>query len=118
MKISQMGTAEAAKCLCRIAEPVGRIGADEKITGYLKALSSQKGKAMLTVVTDALAALLPALLDTHYADVVEVLSALTGKGKDEIDAQTLIITMRDARECIDQDLIDFFMPSSATDGEK
>lgn len=118
MKISEMNTAQAAKCLCRIAEPIGKIGEDEKLTGYLKALSGQKGKALITVITQAMAALLPVLLDTHYADVIEVLSAMTGKSREEIDAQSLMMTMRDARECIDQDLIDFFMPSSATVGEK
>lgn len=118
MKISQMGTAQAAKCLCMIAEPVGRIGADEKITAYLKSLNTQKGKALLTVITGAVAALLPTLLDSHYDDIAQVLSALTGKSREEIDTQSLIVTMRDARECIDQDLIDFFMPSSATGGER
>lgn len=118
MRISEMSTKQAAKCLCRIAEPVGKIGADERITGYLKAMDGQKGKTMLEVVADAVAALLPALLDAHYEDVAEVLSALTGKDREEIDTQSLIVTMRDARECVDKDLIDFFMQSFATGGEK
>lgn len=118
MKISEMSTVQAAKCLCRIAEPVGRIGADEKITAYLKTLSGQKGKPLIAVLTGAMSYLMPVLLDTHYDDVAEVLSAMTGKSREEIDKQKLIVTMRDAKECIDQDLIDFFTSSAATDGEK
>lgn len=118
MKISQMSTTQAAKCLCRIAEPMGRIGADEKITGYLKTLGAKKGRPVLEVATGALATLLPVLLDKHYDDVAEIISAMTGKSREEIDAQNMLVTMRDAKECIDRELIDFFMPSSATVGGK
>lgn len=118
MKISEMETKQAAQCICRIAQPIGRIGEDKEIAAYLKTLGGRKGEPVIALISGAIAKLLPVLLDAHYEDAVEILSAMTGKSKEEIGSQNVLITMRDAKECVDKDLIDFFIASRNTGGEK
>lgn len=118
MKISQMGTREAARALCRIAKPIETIGGDNEVSAYFKSLSAQKGETLFALICGAIGRLVPVLLDRHYDETAEILSALTGKDKEEIDQQPLIVTMKDARESIDQDLVDFFTSASGMDGEK
>jgi hypothetical protein len=118
MKISQMGTREAARALCRIAKPVETIGNDKEMSAYLKSLGEKKGETVFALICGAVGKVVPVLLDRHYDETAEILSALTGKDKEEIGQQPLIVTMRDARESIDQDLVDFFTSASGMDGEK
>lgn len=118
MRISEMNTKQAAQTLCMIAEPLSRIGEDESVNAFLKSLSSKKGSTMMQLISGAVAQIVPALLNTHFDDTVNVLSALTGKSANEIEQQNILVTMRDVRESIDKDLLDFFTASSATDGEK
>ena len=118
MKISQMSMKEAAKCFCRIAKPIETIGNDKEVSVYLKGLGKQKGETMVAVICGAIGKVVPVLLDRHYEETAEILSALTGKSKEEIDGQALIVTLKDAKESIDKELIDFFTSSSGTDGEK
>lgn len=118
MKISQMSTKEAAGVLCRIAGPVEVIGSDSEVSAYLKRLSQMKDEPLFAVICGAVGQLIPVLLDRHYEETVEILSALTGKDKEEIGAQSVLMTMRDAKECVDQDLIDFFTSARGTAEEK
>lgn len=118
MKISQMSTKEAARALCRIAKPVETIGTDKEVSAYLKSLGEKKGETVFALICEAVGKVVPLLLDRYYEEAVEILSALTGKDKEEIGQQPLIVTMKDARESIDQDLVDFFTSASGMDGEK
>ena len=118
MRISEMNTKEAAACLCKIAAPVGRIGEDKALNAYLRKLNENKGKTLLEVISGAMSTLLPVMLENHYADVIAVLSALTGKSAEEIEEQNILVTMRDAQGVIDKDLLDFFTASRGTDGAK
>ena len=53
-------------------------------------------------------AYIPALLQRHRADTMEILSALTGKSVAEIAAQPGMQTIREAKESLDEDLMSFF----------
>lgn len=112
MKISEMSTRQAAECLCKISAPLGRIGEDEAVIEQLKEFGEKaKGQAVLTLVTGMASKFVPLLLDTHYEDTVEILAAMTGKTAVEIGEQSVLVTLKDARESVDKDLIDFFTAS-------
>ena len=115
MRFSDMNTDQMAKCMCELVSPAAEIMGDEAVIKALSALSGAGEKPFLRLVADAATAIVPLLLKTHYSATVAILAAMTGKSCAEIRKQKGLQTIRDARECIDQDLIDFFTSSAATE---
>ena len=112
MKLSEMNTTQFADALCDLVEPVTAIMGDEKIIETLKenALKQQEGNASPLEIRAALIkGAIPILLKTHREDVIAILSTLTGKTRKAIAAQPGIQTIKDIRECWDNDLRDFFV---------
>ena len=111
MKISEMNTNQLAETLVRIADPIERIGKDEEMN---KRLSESIGQlrggetTMMQYRAAMLGGMIPALLERHRADTYEILSALTGKPVKEIEQQNGLQTLREAKECLDGDLLSFF----------
>lgn len=114
MRLSEMTTDQMAKCMCELVAPAAEIMADEAVLKALSALSGAGEKPFLRLVADAATAIVPLLLKTHYSATVAILAAMTGKSCAEIRRQKGLQTIKDARECIDHDLIDFFTPSATT----
>lgn len=113
MKLSEMNTIELSKTLCKIAEPIGRIGADAAISGIFRDFSKKsEGKTVLQTATAMFSVIVPALLERHQEDTFSVISALTGKNVDEIRAQNGMETIRDIKGCFDNDLMSFFKSST------
>lgn len=121
MKISQMSTEQAADVLCMIAEPIEHIGMNEEFQEKINAIAvrnKERGKAMNAIesATSMVGTFVPLLLKNCRADTYAILSALTGKTVEVLAAQNVMQTMRDAKECVDQELLDFFKSSAGTDG--
>lgn len=120
MKLSEMNTQEMAACLCKIAEPIEMLGKSEKVNELLasyveKAKEGQKG-TLFAQATQAIGSLIPVLLcEESLPYTVRILSALTGKSTDEIMAQRGVQTVKDIRDCLDEDLIRFFTSSVDTE---
>lgn len=108
MKLSEMNTTNLAKALCTLAKPLSEICEDDAFRALMK-----KGKETSFGVLISEAA--PLLLDKHFAHMVTILSALTGKTEKEIKQQKGMQTVKDLMECMDQDLLDFFTPSTAAE---
>ena len=111
MKLSEMNTVQLSDALVRLAGPMERIGKDAKMNDALKANAEklrEKGMSRLENTTALIGAMVPALLERHRADTFEILSALTGKSVAEIEAQPGMLTLREARECLDGELLSFF----------
>lgn len=115
MKLSEMNTDQMAKCMCELVEPVAEIMADEAIMKAVVELDNTKDQSFLQIISSAATALVPLLLKTHYTALVTVLSAMTGKPVAVIRKQKGLQTIKDVRECLDQDLIDFFKSSAPTE---
>lgn len=121
MKISQMTTDQAADVLCRIAEPIETIGANEEFQKKIEAIGKKnaaRGTKMNAIenVTSMIGTFIPLLLKSCRAETYEILSALSGKSAEELAAQNVLETIRDAKNCVDQELIDFFRPSAGMVG--
>ena len=121
MKISTMTTDQAADVLCQIVEPIETIGMDAEFQAKLTDIAEKnkaRERAMNGVesVTSLISLIVPLLLKNCRQETYTILSALTGKPVKELAAQSVMQTMRDAKDCIDQDLIDFFKSSAGMDG--
>lgn len=117
MKLSEMNTVEMAECLCKIAKPVERIGTNEQVNALLKAYTEeeQKGTTLFAKATRLIGTLTPALLGQECLPyTITILSALTGKSEEEISRQKGIQTMKDIKDCLDEEFIRFFMSSADT----
>lgn len=113
MKLSEMNTIELSKTLCKLAEPIGRIGADAAINNIFKDFSKENnGKTLFQSGTEVYVAIVPALLERHQEDTFSVISAMTGKSVDEIRAQNGMETIRDIKCFFDNDLMSFFKSST------
>lgn len=111
MKLSEMNTVQLADALVRIAGPIERIGKDEELNGQILEMGErfQSGKLTNIEKTARMVSMcIPALLQRHRADTMEILSALTGRSVAEIAAQPGLQTIREARESLDEDLLSFF----------
>lgn len=116
MKISRMTTDQLAQALCDLAPPVCRIAADPAVTQALAdfAEGAEDSRPLLATLSAMAEALLPAILRTHYGDLLEALAVLTGKDAQTLRAQSAIDTLRDARDCWDGELADFFASAGIT----
>lgn len=119
MKLSEMRTRDAARCLCSIAPAIERIAKDPQLNESLRQMSkaareNADKETLLERMAGMIGAIIPAIFDRHYDDALIVLSRLCGKSEAEIDEQSMVQTMRDVRACMDQDLIDFFTSSGAS----
>lgn len=118
MKLSEMSTGEMADVLVQLAEPVANIAADPKVTAALNGYTKSKkdGKTVSETFGRMIGKLAPAVLQTRRNDVYVILSVLTGKPIEEIDAQKFTQTVADVKACWDTELLDFF--KSAADSEQ
>lgn len=117
MKLSEMNTKQMAKALCDLTKPIANICNDKAVVEALVVLQAVKDGKHEGTLADVIAQVVPVLLDTHYDDAAAILSALTGKTREEIDNQSAVQTVTDILTCMDADLSSFFMPSVPT-GEK
>ncbi len=118
MKLSDMNTAELARCLVALAAPLAAIAQDARVADYLAGLQAPdaaRDKKVIEVLGDAVGALTPVLLGDHAEAVFAIAAALTGKTAAAIRAQKGITTLRDIRDSVDRELIDFFTSSVASD---
>lgn len=111
MKLSEMNTDQLANALCEISAPVSNICMDAGINDEMKKLGEEikaGGMTTLAKMGRTVAIWLPGLLKTHKADVYAILSVLTGKSEKELAAQNGMETLKEARSCIDGELMNFF----------
>jgi hypothetical protein len=118
MKLSEMNTDQLAKCLCALTAPAAEIMGDENVLKALADMGKRDGRTMLGLIADTARALVPLFLETHYGATVSILAAMTGKTAGAIRKQNGLQTIKEARACIDQDLIDFFKSSAPTEKQE
>ena len=114
MKLSEMNTQQMAACLCKIAPALERIGMDEGTNRAFAALSGKlEGGTRMQQLAQMAGALVPALLGTHFDDMVTIVAAMTGKTEEVVRAQKGFTTIRDVKSSFDEDFLDFFRSSAA-----
>lgn len=111
MKLSEMTTDRAAEVLCEITPFVSNIVSDPEATNAFREKLPDNA-----IVADVWAlraktacALVPMLLKSHKQDVFGILAALNGVSVEDIAAQKLTDTLKQAKEALkDKELLDFF----------
>ena len=111
MKLSEMNTAQLADALVKIAAPCERIGKDAELNKKLAEHAAKlhtEGMTKLQQNAALIGTVIPALLERHRADTFAILSALTGKSAEVLAAQNGMQTLKEAKACLDDDLMSFF----------
>lgn len=112
MKLTEMSTEQVLAISPELAVLMGNILEDPKTTEDMTAVYNQcvkmehvskfiqRGMILRMVV--------PGVIERNKEDAYKVLSLLTGKTVDELKNQNAMTTMREIRECVDDELLDFF----------
>ena len=107
MKISEMTTDQAGEVLARIADPVGRIMADDEAMEIFKGAVSTGTDNALKGWGQIITKLVPFCLKKHKEDLYEVVAALDFKSVDEVGGWKFLTTVKVLTESFDRDLISF-----------
>lgn len=116
MKLSEMSTRQLAGALCRLTPPMGRIAADEELSGVFTRLKNEMRENEHMTTAQKAAILLetvPVLLETHYEDTIAIIAVMTDRTAAEVDALNGYEMIGELRGCIDSRFIDFFKSSAA-----
>lgn len=111
MKISQLSTGQAKDVLIQVTALVSNITDDKPlmdIIGLVMDFDGMNSTGVKGKLLGKWSAFVSELLKSHWPDVRGILSALNNKSVEEVEAQSLLETMRqitDLRD--DKELIDF-----------
>lgn len=115
MKLSQISTDRAAEVLCELTPLVDSIITDEDLMQALSAaIGAEDAKTMsfgqkLLIVASKLNKIVPILMKKRKSEMFGILGILNEKTTEEIAGQSLIQTMIQIRDLMnDKDLVDFF----------
>ena len=119
MRLSELSTDAAASVLLSITPALSNILKDPDLRNKIGKKADLKDKSVIGIYTAGLEKIneiIPFLLDTHKADVYEILASLNKTTPDKIAEQNILVTMTQMRETImDKDLIDFFKSWAGTE---
>ena len=113
MKLSELSTAQAADILCEVGAYILNICADDELSKALNKKLEADGAASRAEIIEfgakKIADLLPLVLNGHRDDVFGILAAINGNTAVEIAEQSIMLTMGQIKELVqDRDFIDFF----------
>ena len=109
MKLSEMNTRELKTALCTITAPIASIAQSQEVAEVVKRLQNEKNSNKnARPFSFLLTEMIPLLMGKFEKETTLILSALTGKTSEEIDAQIATQTIVDIKESVDGVLIGFF----------
>ena len=112
MKISMMNNDQATKAIIRLAQPISNIMDDPNSEQFFKKIGDQKDTKNLR---EAISAILPTVvsfcLKDHKNDLYEIVGALMMIPTAKVGAMNFLQTVKEIKESIDEDFIDFFNSS-------
>lgn len=107
MKISEMTTEQAADVLVKIAEPAATIMQDEKVVQVLEKVATASSDNAVKFFADYMPMVVSVLIKDHKTEVYKIIAALSGKTAKAIAGQKITETIKDIKDCVDGDLVDF-----------
>ena len=112
MKISELSTDRAADVLCQLTPCIANIAGDKNLLDELSKKFDMKGKSAAELYVfgaQKLTHILPIVLRDHRADVFGILATLNETTPDAISSQSVLVTIKQARDVFaDKELLDFF----------
>ena len=112
-----MNGEELSVCLCKIAEPIERIGFDKKTTETFQEIADliKNGMNNIQQTSIMIGKFVPLLLGDHREDTFAILAVINGKTVEEIRSQNGMQTIKELKNALeDPDLMDFFTSSVRT----
>lgn len=113
MKLSQLSTDRALDALCELTPYISNIASDENMVAVVGKIinvddgMNALGKGLLLV--ERVGEIIPALLGAHREDVYGILSVINDRTVEEIAAQTVMDTINQIRDALqDKELLSFF----------
>ena len=116
MKLSEMNTKQLAAATCRLVEPMCRIAADKSLNGLSESVAAMVKENERMTMMEKMGMLLgavPILLETHYADMIQIIAVMTGRTVAEVEALNGMKMIDELRESIDSQFLSFFRSSAA-----
>lgn len=112
-----MSTDKAADVLVNIAPCVADIMDDKDVAGAIEKLADKSDSDITVgeIVSIAVKRVIPLALKKHRDELYAILVAMTDKELETIKKQSVMDTIKDAKACIDKDLLSFFSPATATE---
>lgn len=112
MALKDLSTNEAADMLVQLSPLIDNITSDEKIMESVGKVSDTEGLTKVGRYAEAfhrLFSCIPELLVTHRSDVFGIIAVVKRKDIKEIDSQSIVQTINDLKEIVeDEDLRSFF----------
>ena len=115
MKLSEMNTRQLASAMCALVRPMQALAQDEEINRAFTAISARGEDAQRMTVLEKggmLLEVVPVLLERRYKETIEIVSVLTGKSVEVLEAQNGMETINETMECFDSQLLGFFRSSA------
>ena len=115
MKLSEMNTRQLASAMCALVRPMQALAKDEEINRAFTAISAKGEEAQSMTVLEKggmLLEVVPVLLERRYRETLEIVSVLTGKSVEMLEAQNGMETINETIECFDSQLLGFFRSSA------
>lgn len=117
MRLSEMPTEQFEDAVCDVAEAADKIMSDDLVAAAVETIIQATKKPRRDFVRACLP-VIPRLLKGHRDDLHRALASLTGKTPEEIARQNIMLTLTEARDSVDEELIGFFYsPGDTKDGE-
>lgn len=117
MKISEMNNDQATNAIIRLAEPIANILDDPNSEAFLKELSEQKGKKLKDSVSAILPKAVAFCMKDHKKDLYEIVGALIMIPTGKVGAMNFMQTVKEVKDSIDEDFLDFFKSSGSAKAE-
>lgn len=123
MKLSQMSTDKALDVMCELTPYVTEIVTDDVIFSKLQeGIDGEKANtlaAKIAVLGKVISSLLPRLLKDKRHCVYGIIGIMCEKPVEEIAAQPLTETVKQAKEIFaDKELLDFFRSCASSEGSE
>ena len=111
MKISEMTNDQATQAIIRLAQPLANIMDDPNAVGVFEEFAKQKGEKLSTAIGAVLPKAVAFCMKDHKKDLYEIIGALTMIPASKVGAMNFVQTIKELKDSIDQDFLDFFKSS-------
>ena len=111
MKISEMNNDQAMEAIARISVPFGKLVEDEEFVAIVDEIKAHDGGNAFAFVSSMIPKITQFCMKNHKQELYEIVGALTFKPASKIGSMNFLATVKELRESIDEDFLDFFKSS-------
>lgn len=116
MKLSEMNVRQLSAALCQLVQPMANIAKEESLNGLFNDVAKKMQERERMTNLEKIGELLPVitvLLETHYADTIRILAAMTGRTDAEVETMNGFEMAKEMIKSVDKKFVDFFKSAAA-----